>query len=764
MSIANYLKFILVKWPNDSLTEYVNGIILKKNTANKRMTKSFENPKLLILEGSTDFGSSDKKLVAMHKLVDQEENYTKILVKRIKSMGPNVVLIENSMPLKAINELIALNITTFIKVKLKDLQLIARCTLGKVLNSVDQSSNTSTYLGECGKFSIKPIAQINYAHFTDPEYSTLAGTIILSGPDKVLLKKIKEAIKCLSIEFRNVRLERSLYLQGSVQAISNIFYLFHQKKADYKMIAICGNRICHKTRSLNIDFYSKSDKTLGEYLSKTSKYIEKECEYECGMTLKNHVFYCIKGDLRVKISLSRSNSGSHDEIVLTRSCKFCKKQDESSVLINKATWEYSFHKFINNFFTKVELFSTSRRCHHDFYSSRFIFYLSGVRILIEREDNSIYELMPQLFDDEFILENNQVLFQNNFKHFKATGKAVLEQLEFSATDLIEKIRKEGKEEETEWDVLRDKANNSKEIVAKTLSKLVKVQVTEFSSQLLLENLKRKLYFKCCNLKVQLETTLNNILRIKLGYKLAEPECINIREVPIDSHLSVKTLEEPTFLFLSAEPFSEKDKFLDSASFKALKSGSLTLPLGHGAQCISVEEKDRLSIVAYTLNSVSYHQTITYTEAQEDFKDHIESDLFGNSDLHFVFEVSNYEDTKRKDDLRILYGERLTITVSVYFAKKFEALRRSWYGSGDEFLQSIVRSERLEEAAGKRRSFISHDNRFILKVLSETEFSMFLELAPNYFKHMYRYIFKNMPSRLMKMVGAYKIKVTNHSTG
>ncbi|CAG9319607.1 unnamed protein product [Blepharisma stoltei] len=760
MSIASYLKFVLVKYSDDSLTKYINGVIIKKNTANKRMTKAFDKPKLLILSGSADFGGSEKKLVAMHKLVDQEENYTKIMVKKIKSMGPNIILIENSMPLNALNELISLNIATFVKVKLKDLELVARCTLGKVLNSLDQSSNTSIYLGDCGKFFVEAIGKENYAHFIDPEYPTLVSTIILSGPSIEMLKKIKIAIKRLSVEYRNIRIERSFLIQGSVNVVPHIFINFYATNADYKMISVCQNKICHKTRKLNLDFYGKNDRTLGEFLSNASKTIDDLCEYECGQPLKNHVFYYIKGDRRAKLVISKSNSGSNDEIVMTRACKHCKKLDECSVLLSKATWEYSFHKFIYNFFIKVAIFGNSLRCHHDFYSSRFIFYLSGARIFIEREENPIYELVPQLTSFEYASQS----LESDFNQLKSTVKSVLDQLDHIDRDLREKIKREGQEEETEWDVLREKANSIKEAIDKTTNKLMKSQLSSYPSQLCLENYKRSLFFKCCDIKVQLETTINNILRIKLGYKLAEPETIRIREMAIDANLSLKTLEEPTSVFLSAEPFSEKDAFLDSPSFKTLRNGAMTLPLGQGGQWISVEEKDRLSIVAYTLNSISYHQSIINKEAQEDFNEYFENELLSTPDPHFVFEVSNYEEAKRKEDLRILYGERLTITVTVYFAKKFEALRKAWYGLGDEFLQSIIRSERLDDLPGKRRSFISHDKRFILKVLSESEFAMFLELAPNYFRHMYKHCFKGMPSRLMKTVGGYKIKVTNHSTG
>ena len=53
---------------------------------------------------------------------------------------------------------------------------------------------------------------------------------------------------------------------------------------------------------------------------------------------------------------------------------------------------------------------------------------------------------------------------------------------------------------------------------------------------------------------------------------------------------------------------------------------------------------------------------------------------------------------------------------------------------------------------------------VFKLIDEKEFRMFLAIAPNYFIHMCKSIFHNMPSILNVCFGAYKITTKNFSTG
>jgi len=267
-----------------------------------------------------------------------------------------------------------------------------------------------------------------------------------------------------------------------------------------------------------------------------------------------------------------------------------------------------------------------------------------------------------------------------------------------------------------------------------------------------------LFLKCCNMKVQSEVTSNNVLRLKLGFKTVIAESIPIRGPRSDPDPAIPM--KPLALPLTVAPFSEKDKFLDHPAFTFLKHGNVTLPLGINKLCISVEEKDRMSIVAYSLNSVQYQKYMS--AVPEDFKEIIESQLYTND--HFTFHASNYEENNRKDDFRRLYGDRISISTTAYFPKQFDAFRKLLYGKNFDLIKSIIKSKLDDESFGPKKFFISHDHRFLLKLITEQEFLMLTQLAPNYFRHIYRHFNRGMNSRLLKIIGLYKVVFNNHYSG
>jgi hypothetical protein len=107
--------------------------------ANKRMNSHILNPRILILSGSAGFFLADKKIVSIHKLIAQEENYVKILLDLIKNIiKPNLIIIEKTMPFVIIEELSKMGIGLLQNVKKKVLKLISRLTSSKILSSINQ--------------------------------------------------------------------------------------------------------------------------------------------------------------------------------------------------------------------------------------------------------------------------------------------------------------------------------------------------------------------------------------------------------------------------------------------------------------------------------------------------------------------------------------------------------------------------------------------------------------------------------------------------
>lgn len=79
----------------------------------------------------------------------------------------------------------------------------------------------------------------------------------------------------------------------------------------------------------------------------------------------------------------------------------------------------------------------------------------------------------------------------------------------------------------------------------------------------------------------------------------------------------------------------------------------------------------------------------------------------------------------------IYHQKLEFMVKVYCPKQFEALRKLYCGSYNDFLHSVFRSDVWKDnSGGKSLStfFKSFDNKFILKAVEQKEIKMFNDMS------------------------------------
>ncbi len=103
---------------------------------------------------------------------------------------------------------------------------------------------------------------------------------------------------------------------------------------------------------------------------------------------------------------------------------------------------------------------------------------------------------------------------------------------------------------------------------------------------------------------------------------------------------------------------------------------------------------------------------------------------------------------------------------MYFANKFEALRRQYIGPIDEFVCSIAKSANWNENSGGKSGsafFITEDQRFIFKTIPKQEMHMFLNMGVAYFRHMGKHFFHGMPSLMAKTLGLFKLVIRESLT-
>ena len=74
----------------------MDGVVCRKNVAHKKMRKNVKSPNILILGYALEYQRRENVLTALSTLMEQEEEYLRILVARITSLRPDVVLVEKT--------------------------------------------------------------------------------------------------------------------------------------------------------------------------------------------------------------------------------------------------------------------------------------------------------------------------------------------------------------------------------------------------------------------------------------------------------------------------------------------------------------------------------------------------------------------------------------------------------------------------------------------------------------------------------------------
>ena len=83
---------------------FTDGVVARKNVAHDRMPKDLKDPKIMLLGCALEMIGTNR-VVALDKLMEQEESYLKIMVSKIKVLGPNLVLCQKGAAHQVVNML-----------------------------------------------------------------------------------------------------------------------------------------------------------------------------------------------------------------------------------------------------------------------------------------------------------------------------------------------------------------------------------------------------------------------------------------------------------------------------------------------------------------------------------------------------------------------------------------------------------------------------------------------------------------------------------
>lgn len=110
--------------------------------------------------------------------------------------------------------------------------------------------------------------------------------------------------------------------------------------------------------------------------------------------------------------------------------------------------------------------------------------------------------------------------------------------------------------------------------------------------------------------------------------------------------------------------------------------------------------------------------------------------------------------------------KVKYTVTCYYAKQFDALRRKCCPTEMDFIRSLSRCKKWGAQGGKSNVFFAKtlDDRFIIKQVTKTELESFIKFAPEYFKYLSDSLCTGCPTCLAKVLGIYQVTTKNAKGG
>lgn len=772
MDLTKYIRIQKLICDEKIFTNFFSGVAFPKNLASKKMQKFMQNPRILLVKVIRE--NHEIGILSMKKLIQDEAIVNSMILGKIMNCKPDILVCRESLTQSLINELANREIIAIVNVKNKIMNLIARATSGKILNSCDETRFEKKFIGQCGSFFLETRGECKIAHFTGQQDRSATGTIFISGPCKIELAKLKRILRSLIIDYRNIKLENCLFKMFTLEITDNIFLKIYEKEAVFKHFILSENNMCTKPETVNIKFYTVNDMAVGEFFVKVIEKIQEKC-VECESAWGNHQLYYFKADGWIKIRFSKSKI-KDEGIRFNRECKICGKFEKSINTISGPLWEYSFYKFLNNFFKKVTTFSNSISCQHNFFKySKMLFFLNQIKITLEWEENIAYRVIHLTEKPDISNFQVKALYRIVTETTRCAIKLMENMIE-SSKELIVEIDNYSSEKgykELYWKGINSQITENMEKITILLVKIYEMQPENFSSYFEATTERNRIFLKICKFTKVLDSLQVTVKQKKKNSKGAIDESITEQRLAqISDGEYMMPLRSQT---LDVRKINEKqvknvEKPL-SDEFLQLQKGNQTLAHGQNKLFIPVSEDQPLSIIAHALNSLEYYNEILLAMPNKDNINSIESSLLNCDEKHFQYNFSTLNTKKlknysKKEDLVHLYGDLITFNLHIFYPKQFQIIRNSVTGNNLNFIQSIINSESVKEQLGKSKAYFSKslDNLYIIKILDEKEFTMFKELAPNYFRHFCNAEYHKMPCCMVRTLGCFRIYTKNYTKG
>ncbi|CAN8327184.1 unnamed protein product [Cochlearia groenlandica] len=282
-----------------------------------------------------------------------------------------------------------------------------------------------------------------------------------------------------------------------------------------------------------------------------------------------------------------------------------------------------------------------------------------------------------------------------------------------------------------------------------------------------------------------ETRTPDLSRLNFKEEYTNEECTTQVQMPSPSfYYSLNK----NYSLNSRKHVMAEDRPVHVSSYRELewRSGArLLLPLGINELVLPVYDDEPTSIIAYALTSSEYNSQMCGSDKS---RDRLASggsfSLFDSINLLSLNSLSDLSvDMSRSfssadeqvsqmlqsslylKDLhaRVSFTDegppgKVKYSVTCYYAKEFEALRKICCPSETDFIRSLGRCRKWGAQGGKSNVFFAKtlDDRFIIKQVTKTELESFIKFGPAYFKYLTDSICTKSPTSLAKILGIYQV--------
>jgi len=201
IDFRKFVKICTLQHKNQEKCEYVNGVIIYKNVADKRMASQIANPRILVINNSLGYVREEEGYTDLESIIKQEEPYVEILISKINLIKPDLIFVQNDVSRTALDKLRNCKMTVIANVKESAIRRIARYTQTipcPSTNLIDKNFVTGT----CGKFRVEKTVMRNKKNdqiltqessllYLEECSPYLGCTVLLSGPHIEELKMVK---------------------------------------------------------------------------------------------------------------------------------------------------------------------------------------------------------------------------------------------------------------------------------------------------------------------------------------------------------------------------------------------------------------------------------------------------------------------------------------------------------------------------------------------------------------------------------------------